>query len=153
MSNSTTRLLWWALVISLLVYVLMAHIAPLPASPTPALISTLLPILTFISLGTAVGTVFYRRHALVRPIRSGELDPTTPAGMQQAFTPFIVNLVLSESVGIYGLVLAFLSGQPLYSVWFAIPALVLMYVHRPTAPDLVPPARDPQVGSRPEPIG
>jgi hypothetical protein len=60
--------------------------------------------------------------------------------------------VLSESVGIYGLVLALLSGYPGYSVAFTCVALVLMYVHRPTARDLTPAIGDGYPGNDPTPI-
>jgi hypothetical protein len=86
-----------------------------------------------------VGTVILRRRALVGPIQSGRLNLTTPEGQARAFTPFILNLVLSESVGIFGLLLAFLSGQPVYSIVFSAGALFLLFVHRPNAPDLVAP--------------
>ena len=91
-----------------------------------------------ISVATAVGTVVYRRRALVVPIQSGSFDPNTAEGLAKAFTPFILNLVLTESIAIYGLVLAFLSHKPLFAFPFALGALVLMYVHRPSAPDLAP---------------
>ena len=83
----------------------------------------------------------------VRPTR-----PTPPGGFQQALQPLITNLALSESVGIFGLVLAFLSGDPGYSVAFTAVALVLMYVHRPSAPDLTPPIGAGYLGNDPTPI-
>lgn len=151
MANPTTRLLWWCLVVSLLIYVIVAHALELPGNRA-APVDLLFVVLSAISAAVAAGTLVYRRNALVRPIQSGELDPSRPEGMQRAFQPFILNLVLSESIGIYGLVLTFLSGEPLYALGFCAAALVLMYVHRPTAPDLVPPMSSPRpIGS--DPIG
>jgi hypothetical protein len=86
-----------------------------------------------------VGSMMYRRRALSGPIQAGELDLTDPDGQQRAYQAFMLNLVLSETVGIYGLALAFLTGNPSFSVVFSGGALLLMYLHRPTAPDLVPP--------------
>ena len=151
MANFTFRVLWWSLVVSLLVYVLAAHVAALPADPRAplALLTSIFGTLTAI---IAVGTVIYRRRALAGPIQSGQLDPHSPIGLGKAFQPFIINLLLSESVGVYGLVLAFLSGNPDYSVAFTVAALVLMYVHRPTAPDLIPPMSAGSSGNRPAPI-
>jgi hypothetical protein len=120
------------------VYVVVAHVAQVAPSPN-APVSLLLPVFAGVSGAIAAGTIVFRRRALAGPIQAGRLDPSTPEGFQAAFTPFILNLVLSESVGIYGLVLAFLSGQPLYSIVFSAAAIALMVVHRPTAPDLVPP--------------
>ncbi|MBW2421929.1 MAG: hypothetical protein JRH19_25565 [Deltaproteobacteria bacterium] len=105
-----------------------------------------------ISIGIGAGSLLYRRHALSGPIQSGKLDPSRPEGLEKAFLPFMINLVLSESVGIFGLVLSFLSGQPAYSIAFAAGALVLMYLHRPTARDLVPPISGSQRGLNPKPI-
>ena len=139
MANSKCRALWWALVGSLLVYVVMAHVAQVTPNPNGPPVSLLVPVFTALSGTIAVGTIVFRRRALVGPIRAGRLDPSTPQGLQAAFTPFILNLVLSESIGIYGLVLALLSGQPIYSIVFSAAAVALMFVHRPTAPDLVPP--------------
>jgi hypothetical protein len=138
LANPVNRILWWALLVSLCVYVVVAHVEKVPArSDVP--VDVLAPILGFLSIAVGVGTAIYRRHALVDPIQAGELDPTTPRGALLAFQPFITNLVLSESVGIYGLLLSLLSGNPLFSIAFSTGACLLMFVHRPTAPDLVPP--------------
>ena len=131
-------MLWWSLVASLLIYVVVAYVVVIPSSPT-APVEYLVPVFALLCFAIAAGTLRYRRKALVRPIQTGELDTATPQGLERAFKPFMINLVLSESVGIYGLVLAFLSGSPMYSLAFAAAALVLMYLHRPTAPDLVSP--------------
>jgi len=128
------------LVVSLLVYVVVAHVASVPPNAQAPPVGILVAAFGAISVGIAIGTIIYRRHALSDPIQRGDLDPTSPEGQGRAFTPFILNLVLSESLGIYGLVLAFLTAEGAYSLPFVLAALVLMYVHRPTAPDLVPPS-------------
>jgi F0F1-type ATP synthase membrane subunit c/vacuolar-type H+-ATPase subunit K len=138
MDNMVNRMLWWSLVMSLLVYVLVANVARVPPSPDLP-IGLLTAVLFLLSCGIGAGTVIHRRRALSGPIQSGALDPTTPAGAQKAFTPFILNLVLSESVGIFGLVLSLFSGNPLFCAGFSAAAIALMVVHRPTASDLVPP--------------
>lgn len=138
MANLTCRLLWWTLVVSLALYVVVAHVARVAPDPH-ARIAVLAPVLVVVAGVTAIGTIVFRRRALSGPIQAGRLDPSTPEGFQAAFTPFILNLVLTESIGIYGLVLAFLSGQPRYSIGFSAAAIALMFVHRPTARDLVPP--------------
>lgn len=144
MGNTTNVTLWWALVFALITYVVVAHVADVqPAADLP--IGALFAALASLAAAMGVATVIYRRRALVEPIRSGALDPSGPPGQAKAFTVFILNMVLSESVGIYGLVLSFLSGDPNYAIGFCAMALALMYVHRPTASDLVPPlSRDGQ---------
>ena len=151
MVNVATRTLWWSLVVSLLVYLLVAHVASVPSNPK-APVRALFVAFGFLSVATALGTLLYRRYALSGPIRRGDLDPTSREGQGRAFQPFILNLILSESVGIYGLVLAFLSGYPGYSIPFILGALALVYAHRPSAPDLVPPLSAGDSTSRPSPI-
>jgi F0F1-type ATP synthase membrane subunit c/vacuolar-type H+-ATPase subunit K len=152
MNTPVNRILWWALSVSLLVYMVVAHVVPAQEG-AGEIADLLFPVFALISLGVGGGTVYYRRIALANPIRSGALDPTTPEGRQRAFQPFIINLVLSESVGIYGLVLAFLSGNPMFAVGFGVFGLLLLYLHRPTAPDLQPPPSLHGRGEDPTPIG
>ena len=152
MDNFNNRILWWTLVVSLLIYVVVAHVVQIRTEGSDDFITTLALALGLVSVGTAAGTIWYRRHALAGPIQRGEVDLSQPEGQGQAFTPFILNLVLSESVGIYGLVLTFLSGNPSYSILFVVGALALMYVHRPTAPDLQPPPSAGFSGGRPDAI-
>jgi len=140
MANATNQLVWWSLVVSLLVYLGVAHVVALEAGSASASAPLLRSLFALIGLGVAFGTIAYRRQALVEPIRSGRLDPRSGEGQQTAFRVLVVNLALSESVGIFGLVLALLSGDPRQSWPFVVGALILMFVHRPTASDLVPPA-------------
>lgn len=138
MANPTTRVLWWALVASLFVYVGVALVVAPDGTPSPVA-GALAPVLGVVAVGLGIGTIVYRRRALVEPIQSGRLDPRTPEGMGRALPAFILNVVLSESVAIFGLVLSLLAASPFYAVAFAAGALVLMVVHRPTASELEPP--------------
>lgn len=138
MANAQNRILWWALVASLGIYVAVAYVVRVPANPDIDS-GLFFSMFLLLAVGTGAGSVFYRRFALSGPIQAGELDPTTDAGRQRAFQPFIVNLVLSESVGVYGLTLALLTGNPAFALGFGAGALALLVLHRPTAPDLVPP--------------
>jgi hypothetical protein len=140
-ASLTNRIIWWSLVVANLIYAVVAHVvAPERSEVADSSANTLLVPLALTALATAVGTIILRRRALVGPIQAGVLDPATPAGREKAYTPFILSLVLSQSVGIYGLVLAFVSGNGTYSLPFIIGSLALLYVHRPTAPELEPPA-------------
>ena len=117
----------------------LAFFTARPETGGEAPLEVLVPAFGGLSLAIGVGTVVYRRIGLVGPIQSGSLDPSTPEGLQAGFQVLIILWVLSESVGIYGLVLSFLSGNPLFSVLFSAAALALLFVHRPTAADLQPP--------------
>lgn len=151
MDTPTNRILWWSLMASLLVYVVVAHVAS-PAAEPDAPILVIAIALSVVAFGTGLATLLVRRIALAGPIARGELDPGTPEGQTRAFTIFILNLALSESIGIYGLVLAFLSGEAAWSIPFAAAALVLIVVHRPMAADLRSARTGDGIGRRPEPI-
>jgi hypothetical protein len=148
----TNRVIWWSLVVLLLVYVVVAHLASVPAN-TQALVTVLFVAFGIVSVGVGFGSLVYRRHALAGPIQRGELDPTSSEGRAKASLPFVLNLVLSESVGLFGLVLALLTGQGAYSIPFVLAALALAYAHRPSAPDLVPLLSGRDLGVPPPPIG
>lgn len=151
MGTRSNRTLWWSLVGALVLYMGMAHVVPLQASPGVP-VAVLLGVFVALSVGIALGSLAHRSRALSGPIRRGELDPTSPEGRAKAFPAFIVNLALSESVGIYGLVLAFLSGRAGLAIPFGLAGLALLYLHRPTAPDLVPPLGGGDAARRPPPI-
>jgi hypothetical protein len=138
MANPVNRMLWYALVTSQILYVLVAEVVKMPARDAD-LVALLVPVFAGLSLAVGAGTIVYRKRALVVPIQAGRLDPSNPEHVQRAFTPFILNLTLTESIGIYGLLLALLSGETGYCLAFGGAAIVLFFVHRPTAPDLVPP--------------
>lgn len=138
MAHPICKALWWVLVASLVIYPVVAQQAELSATPDIP-ISLLTWIFVALSVVLGIWTVIHRRRALAEPIQARKLDPTTPAGFQAAFQPYVVNLVISESVGIFGLVLFVLSGEPLYSALFSAAAIVLLCFHRPTAADLQPP--------------
>lgn len=151
MASVLNRVLWWSLVVSLLIYVAVAHVVSMPADPdTP--IPLLAGALGMLSVGLGIGTLLYRRHALVNPIQRGDLDLTNLQHQAKAFQAFTLCLVLSEAVGIFGLVLALLAGRGAYCVPFVLAALALLYAHRPTAPDLQAPPGGGHSEGRPRPI-
>ena len=84
MATLTNRTIWWCLVVSLLVYVVVAHVASVRTDSAVS-IPILLGALGAISVGVAIGTLKYRRHALVGPIQRCELDLTSSAGQAKAF--------------------------------------------------------------------
>jgi hypothetical protein len=144
-------MIWAMLCLSQAIYILVGFHKP--PSPSPQDVSsTMFPPLLLVAGGLAAGTVWWRRRALVRPIERGDLDPGTPEGQARAFPAFLINLVLSESVAIYGLVLTFLSDDVRYVVGFVGAGLTLMFIHRPFAPELQTRDRIPTTTSRPPPI-
>ncbi|MBW2383459.1 MAG: hypothetical protein JRG92_07480 [Deltaproteobacteria bacterium] len=140
MANQVTRILWAVLMCAQVLFVVAAFFVARPHEDgIPAHVPILAGILAVISISTALGTAMYRRSMLVRPIQEGRLDPRTQEGLAAAFPHFMLTLALSESVGIYGLVLAILSGQAVYCIPFAAAAAALLFFHRPMSPALNPP--------------
>ena len=133
------RRLWSVLLRSQVIFLVVPFILPAGSASDLTTVRTLSLVFAGVSVVVAVGTLVYRRRALVAPIQAGQLDPNTTAGVAKAFSPFIVNLVLTESIAICGLVLALLSHQVGWALPFAAGAFALMYVHRPGSPEFLPP--------------
>jgi F0F1-type ATP synthase membrane subunit c/vacuolar-type H+-ATPase subunit K len=139
MDTRNNRIVWWALLSTLVVYGVVAFVVapttgPREGMPTPLLAG----MLGVVAVTTGLASIFVRGRALVGPIRSGDLDPRSPEGLQRAAGPYIVCLVLAESVGLFGLVLALLAGRPGFALPFLAGAFALMVVHRPSASELQP---------------
>lgn len=142
MNHPTLRILWWALLGSQVVYLALPLLVQTPlGSGSATVLDGVALALAVLTVVIIAGSLRYRRRALVTPIQAGQLDPRSESGLQRAMQPFIVNLALSESVAIYGLVLGLLAGGIAYQLPFALAALALTWAHRPTAPELAPPMR------------
>ena len=154
MATQANKILWWMLCISQLVYIQVVYTMSTtpPSEEPPGVPDGMFPALLIVATIMAIGTVIFRRRALVLPIQSGQIDLTTKEGLAKAFTPFILNLVLSQAIAIYGLVLSIMSGEIGYTVGFVAAALVLMYIHRPTAIELQPRLNSEGHENRPPPI-
>ena len=140
MKNPIARILWYALLFSQVVYLYVPTRLAGGSTASPESVDRISLVLAAVAIGVGVATLIVRRRMLVAPIQTGQLDPDTPEGFQKAFVPFILNLALTESIAIHGLVIALLSREPVRAWPFAVAAFALMFWHRPTAPDLSPPA-------------
>jgi hypothetical protein len=138
--NPIVRILWLALLVSQVIYLYVPSLLPGDSTASPASIDLISLALAVVSIGLGAFTLVWRRRALAVPIQTGQLDPNTPEGFAKAYVPFMMNLVFTESIAINGFVIALISREPARAYPFAIAAFALMYWHRPTAPDLSPPA-------------
>jgi hypothetical protein len=91
----------------------------------------LIGALAFVGLMTAAATLLLRRFAILQPVQSGTLDITTKAGTARFSTISLLAWVLSESIGIYGLVLFFLYRVPALLYPFLSAAFLLLIFHAP----------------------
>lgn len=123
---------WGCLLLSQLIYVGIAasrFVTPPPRQP-PAVFAIALGV---VAVATGLGAHFCWR----RSRGAGRAAHEPPPTQQIAFTFFLLACVLDESIGVYGLVMAFL-GAPL-ETWapFNAAAIALLLIHRPpevTAP-------------------
>ena len=134
LATLVNRLVWWLFFTSPLSYIYAAGALP-PGDDPRDVLALELPALLIASVLIAGGTRFWRKRALVDPIQSGEIDLSTPEGLGRAFTPFVLNVVLSAAIAIFGVVLTFQSDVPAYTYAFSAASMILMYSHRPNAPD------------------
>ena len=126
--NQTNMVIWCVIVVSQVIYLLMAA----PASEGSPVLPDLFPLLLgAIALLEGVGVVVLLRVRAINPIRSGRLDPTSREGAAQLFVTLILVWVLAESVAIYGLVVRFQQFGPAYSLPFAVGGAFLMLLTRP----------------------
>lgn len=101
----TLRILWIALVIALGLYVYLPEaLAVGPKSPSPV-------VFLFVSMITVlmVGSAFLvRRKRIVAAEAALASAPGNPKALEQWRTGYVICLALSESLGLYGLVLRFI---------------------------------------------
>jgi F0F1-type ATP synthase membrane subunit c/vacuolar-type H+-ATPase subunit K len=129
--NSQFLVVWSALAITQLVYLVI----PIPAASDPASHTGLLPILPVIlgtlAFGQAMAALGILRLRVFGPIRSGLLDPTTDDGARRLLPMLIIAWALAESIAIYGLVLRFMHYAPLHWVGSAAAAALVTFLGRP----------------------
>ncbi len=103
-------------------------------------------VLVAISLLVASGTIVARRSLLLRPLLTGRLSLNTRKGVARFSAVSLVIWVLSESIGIYGLVLYMMSGDVRYLYSFLVAAALLLAYHAPRTTGLPvgPPAGSPE---------
>jgi hypothetical protein len=131
------RVIWWLFFTSPLTYI--HAVDSLSSNGTRRdVFAREFPALLLVSLLIAGGTRYWRQRALVEPIRSGEIDLSTPEGKGRAFTPFVLNVGLSAAIAILGVVLSISSSVPYYAYAFCVASMLLMYLHRPNSPDFEP---------------
>jgi len=126
------RIVWLALVASLLVYGAIPFVLPLPGEPAAVLVP-LVAALVFVALATALATMVLRRVAITGPLASGALDPATKTGAGRVLAISVVLWALCESIGVYGLVLFFLYRELALFYPFLLVAMALMLFHAPRA--------------------
>lgn len=112
----TPRILWFALLVSQLVYVFILTVSgavPLPAEPPDPMLPLMFGAAAFgVAVASFVVPAVLTRN-LAGTVAEGDAhgDPRRKA-MSMMFTPFIISLALSEAVSIFGLIVGYL-GHPI----------------------------------------
>jgi hypothetical protein len=136
---ATLRIIWLALMMSLVIYgVVGGMAAPGMASPMNQEDFAVLRIALFaLSLATLLASRYIKRLIMTGKGRAIGLAHDQPPAVMQRYTGAVIaSLAMSESVGIYGLVL-YLLGKDETDLYLllAISALAMVY-HRPKREEL-----------------
>jgi hypothetical protein len=153
--------IWVAMFGSLLIYVFICHQLGENMRPTghPDFpLGLLKNILYIVALVTLVGTHFIRKLMLASRLGSSEARPSktgvasvAPSFVARYTAALIVSLALSESIGIYGLVL-FLLGDNFQALYIFIGiSAAAMFFYRPKREELESLAIDKQMKGTPTP--
>ncbi len=124
-------MVWAALLGSLVVYGVLPLLISGSSLRDPVLERSMLVGLFALALGLGIGTLIARNLMIVNPARRGQIDLRTREDFARYFQVSIVLWVISESIGVLGLVLFLLFGKTAYLYAFLCAAGVLLAVHSP----------------------
>lgn len=149
MTNQPLLIVWSALAVSQVIYLLV----PAPPARTASTLPDAFPMaLGTVALLEAVGIVALLRVRAFAPVQSGRIDPTSKSGAAQLFTSLILAWVLAESIAIYGLVLRFLHFSSTAWAPFAAAGAFLLILGRPWHPKLRKPVSSSDIARSGAPI-
>jgi len=128
---STLRVMQWALLASVLLYVAVGQFArPIARGLDPTL------SYLFATLGVAiVGIIFVVRRTLVfRAAASLVTQPDDPLSLGQWRTGYIATYALCEALAVFGLVMRLVGGNLQQSIPYYLGGFILLFFFRPLPP-------------------
>jgi hypothetical protein len=125
------RIIWAALLVSLVVYGVVALAMGSRPSGDPQQEDVMVSTFAVLALLVGGATIVLHRLAISGPVSRGALDLSSAAGQMRLYWVSLVTWVLSESIGIYGLALFLLFGRFLHLFAFLAAAAVLLLVYAP----------------------
>jgi hypothetical protein len=136
MPSFTTNLIWTALVVSQLIYLVVLNVGILQNEPLDSEFLRAMSLsLGVVCLLEVMIIVFVFRRYVVRTIQARTVDLSTPQGVQRVFLPLVICWILAEAIAVHGLVLARLAGSSAhYMLPFLAVSLSVMWFTRPWAP-------------------
>ena len=144
------KMIWFAILMSLGIYLFFglyssANFGPSMKEDVFGILRTVLYIVSFITL---IATRYVRKCVLTGKVRYRQSSQTSqhPA-LQRYRTAMIVALAMSESIGIYGLVLFFLGKNPMDLSLLIVLSAGAIFMYRPRRDEVINLIRDGQEGS------
>lgn len=131
------KIMWRSMLGSLGIYAAISLFVKPLLGPDSGLRLPLTGALAVVALAIVAGTIVVRRVALAQPLSRGEIDLSTAEGAARLSAVSVILWALSESIGIFGLVLFVLFGEAavFYAFLAASAALLLMHAPRASAPE------------------
>ena len=146
----TLKIIWFAMLMSLVIYLFLgfylgANFGPLMKEDVFGILRTLFYVVSFITL---IATWYIRKLFLSGKGQYHQSSQTLqhPA-LQRYTTATIVALALSESIGIYGLVLFFLGKNHMDLYLLIVMSAFAMFTYRPRRDEVISLAQDGQEDS------
>ena len=136
----TMKIIWFALLMSLIIYLFVGLYAePSVRSPIGkdafATIRIVFYVVTFITL---IATRYVRRRILSRKgIYQKPTETSQHPALQRYFIAMIVATAMSESIGIYGLILFFLGKNRLDLYLLILVSAVAIFLYLPKREELI----------------
>jgi len=141
-------ILWGALLASVGLYGVVAHVLETPGSDiSRGMLRTLAYVFAAVSIAEVAITWWLRKTMYFDG--SGETDSGEQGRAQSLFTMSIITWAICESVAIYGLVLRVLSGQIAYFYPFAAASFLLFVLYRPRPAERLPENGDEELADAP----
>lgn len=88
-------------------------------------------VLAILALCAGIGTFAMRESLLLRDVREGRIDPTTPEGLAIVRTRLVALWALCSTIGMLGAILVHWSGRPGTGAPYLVAAAALLVLHAP----------------------
>lgn len=134
------RLIWFAMIVSLAIYLFIGLYAGanFPSSMDGDTFSRLRTILYVVAFATLVAIRFIRKLILsAKGLNRQPAQGSQPPELQKYYTAVVVSLALSESIGIYGLLLFFLGKNPTDLYLLILVSAAAMFMYRPKMEEVI----------------
>ena len=141
----TLKVIWSAMLMSLAIYLFVGLqiLTKVPSAMTDETFGMLKMILYIIALATLIVTRFVRELILSGKGQNGpRIQATRHPALQTYTTATILALAMSESIGIFGLILFLLGKNPMDLYLLILVSAAAMFMYRPSKEELLTLSRE-----------